>query len=393
MRVLYLTNAAHIGGGNRSLLSLWEGLKTHRIVPLPVCPADGPMVRTCLDAGYECQIVEYEQPSWRHPFGTLRGARQWETLLARVRPDLVHANDFHGARSIVLAAARQRTPVICHVQFHQEDPYLRWAFRGLPKPAAFICNSQATRDLVEPGLRAACPQSEIALVHNCVSIETFTPRADLLHASPRLRVGIVGNLIPIKGHHEFLTMARHLTDEALDVEYWIVGEDVQGTGHRRTLEALTHELGLGDRVRFFGHRSDVPDLMRQLDVLVCPSHVEPFGINLIEGMACAVAVVGTRVGGIPEVIEEGVTGLLVPPKAPQALAESVGWLLRNPDRRLIMGQAGRRRVLERFTVEKHTSEIVALYHRVATERTAESVGCEGSPEMGPLEPRLTRTDR
>jgi glycosyltransferase involved in cell wall biosynthesis len=369
MRVLFLTNAAHIGGGNRSLLSLWEGLKAHRIVPLMVCPTDGPMVGACRDAGYQCAVIEYGQPGWRHPLDTLRGARRWDALLTRVRPDLVHANDFYGARSVVLAAARQRTPVICHVQFHQDDAYLRWAFRALPKPAAFICNSQATRELVEPGIRAACPHSEIALVHNCVSIDTFMPLAGPFQESLRPRVGIIGNLIPIKGHREFLTMARLLTDQGLDVEYWIAGGDIHGTGHRRALETLTHELGIGDRVRFFGHRSDVPDLMRQLDVLVCPSHVEPFGINLIEGMACAVAVVGTRVGGIPEVIEEGVTGLLVPPKAPQALAEAVGRLLRNPDLRRTMGQAGRQRVLARFTVQKHTAEVVEVYRRVAGHRS------------------------
>jgi glycosyltransferase involved in cell wall biosynthesis len=358
-----------------------------------VCSADGPMVHACRDAGYNCEVTEYGQPSWRRPLQALRGARHWQSLLSRVRPDLVHANDFHGARSIALAAARLRTPVICHVQFHQDDAYLRWAFRALPKPAAFICNSQATRDLVEPGLRAACPNSEIALVHNCVAVEKFTPLANPLQEPHRPRVGIVGNLIPLKGHQEFLAMARQLTDEAVDVEYWIVGGDVHGTGYRLTLEARTHELRLSDRVRFFGHRSDVPDLMRQLDVLVCPSHVEPFGINLIEGMACAVAVVGTRVGGIPEVIDEGITGLLVPPKAPHDLAAAVGSLLRNPDRRRAMGQAGRRRVLERFTVEKHTSAIVALYHRTANKQNLGFVRREASSDVAPLEPSLTQTDR
>jgi glycosyltransferase involved in cell wall biosynthesis len=364
MRVLYLSNAAQIGGANRALLTLWAGLGAHGVSPAAACPADGPMVQACTAAGVPCDVLPYEQPSWREPVRTLRATRRWRSLLTRVRPDLIHANDFHNARSISLAAGVRRTPVVCHVRFHQNEAYLRWVFRGLPKPRAFIHNSHATRRLVEPALREACPRAAHVVIHNGVSLDRFRPPADSGRDGRRLRVGIVGNLIPIKGHLDFLEMARALTEDGLDLEYWIVGEDIHGTGHRHALEARVRELDLESRVVFLGHRSDIPDLLRQLDVLVCASHVEPFGINVIEGMACELPVVGTSVGGIPEIIEDGVTGWLVPPRDPARLAHAVRALIADPARRRTMGRLARERVRAHFSDEQHTAAVVNLYRTI-----------------------------
>ncbi len=362
MRVLYLSNAAQIGGANRALLTLAQGLRAQGVVPHVIVPSDGPMVSACADAGLICDIVPYRQPGWRQPIATWRAMRAWRAVFARVRPDLIHANDFHNARAVMIAAGR-RVPVVCHIRFHQKEAYLRWVFRGLPKPVAFVHNSQATRAVVEPVLREACPVAEQVVIYNGVPLDRFVPAAIREKTGPA-RIGIVGNLIPIKGHEEFLLMARQLTDQAFDGEYWIVGEDIHGTGYRERLTARARARGIDARVRFLGHRSDVPDLLRQLDVLVCASHVEPFGINVIEGMACELPVVGTRVGGIPEIIEEGVTGSLVPPADAARLAEAVAALLRDPARRRQMGEAGRRRVQRLFSVETYTAEVLALYRRV-----------------------------
>jgi glycosyltransferase involved in cell wall biosynthesis len=290
--------------------------------------------------------------------------RRWLKLLARVEPDLIHANDFHNARSISLAAAYRRTPVVCHIRFHQHESYLRWVFRGLPKPAAFIHNSQATSDVVGRSLRATCRAAIQVVIHNGVATDRFVPASPPKPQIGPFRIGIVGNLIPIKGHLEFLQMARHLSDQEFDAQYWVVGEDIHGTGYRALLERRTRELQLDDRVTFFGHSSNVAELMQQLHVLVCASHVEPFGINVIEGMACELPIVGTRVGGIPEIIDDGVTGLLVSPKDAVELAKAVAALLRDPGRRRAMGQAGRQRVRTFFSMEKHTADVVRLYQRV-----------------------------
>ena len=361
MRVLYLTNSAQIGGGNRQLQVLWEGIRNRGIEPLVVCPTAGPMVELCRNIGVSVEVLQYPQPSWRCPMATIQGYRIWQQLLKRTKPDLIHANDFINARSVCLSAKRFDLPLVCHIHFPAGPDYLRWMFRGLPKPWAFIYNSRATRGMCKPILAKICRGSKHFLIYNGVSTERFFPVENNSEVGCPLRVGIVANLIPIKGHMDFLEMAKLLTDRNVEAEYWIIGEDVQRSGFGVQLEARCTELGLRERVKFFGHRSDVPDLLRLLDVVVCASHVEPFGLCLIEAMACEVPVVGTRVGGIPEVIDADVTGYLVAPQAPKELADKVELLLGDPSLRKHMGKEGRNRVQVLFSPDEHVKRMIEVY--------------------------------
>ncbi len=367
MRVLYLTNSAQIGGANRALETLWEGVRGRGVEPVAVVAEPGPMVELCRQRAVPHEILAYQQPSWREPFRTWRGLGRWLGLLDRVRPRLVHANDFVNARSIALGAWRRRLPLVCHVHFHRSPEFLRWVFRGLPKPQTFIHNSEATRDLVGPALVRHCPGSRQVVVHNGVSLQKFHPPAEGARsgaASGPPRVGIVANLIPVKGHADFLDMASLLTGRGVEAEYWIIGDDIHGLGHRAELERRAADLGIAGRVRFLGHRSDVSELLRQLDAAVVASHVEPFGICTAEAMATGLPVVGTRVGGIREVIVDGETGFFVSPGEPAELAERVGALLADPELRRRMGRAGRRRVEERFSHEVYAARILALYREI-----------------------------
>lgn len=370
MRVLYLSNSAQIGGGNRQLQSLWDGMRPRGLDASAVCPAAGPMADLCRENDIPVEILDYPQPAWRSPLATWSGYRRCQRLLQRTKPDLVHANDFIPARSLAVAAKRSGVPLLCHVHFPVGPDGLRWMFRGLPKPAAFVYNSGATRQICEPVLAKTCPRSAHFLVYNCVSSDRFFPSPRREERLP-FRVGIIANLMPVKGHKDFLEMARLLTARRLDLEYWIIGADIHGSGFGAELEAHARALGLEQRVRFLGHRPDVPDLVRELDVVVCASHDEPFGLCLIEAMACEVPVVATRVGGIPEVVESEVTGFVVAPRAPQQLAEKVETLLANPALRQQMGAAGRERVQSLFSPAAHASRMQEVY----AELRRGSAGC------------------
>lgn len=360
MRVLYLTNSAQIGGGNRSLLELWEGLRPRGITPLAVCPTDGPMVEACRRADVGCEVVDYVQPHWQSPRRGWQSYRRWLGLLDRLGVDLVHANDPYGARTICFATARSHVPLVCHIHFPLEDAGTRWVFRFVPKPLAFLFCSEAVRREMHPTLARSCPGVPQAVVHNPVSTDDFYPTA--VPPGPRPRVGIVANLLPVKGHLDFLEMARALTDRRVEADYWIIGEDIHRTGSRAALEQRAADLGLAERLTFWGHRSNIPELMNQLDVVVCSSHVEPFGMCLIEAMACEKPVVATRVGGIPEIVEDGVCGLLTSPHAPHELADAVERLLLDSDLRRRIAVAGRQRVLRSFTRDAFTTRVVDVYH-------------------------------
>ncbi|HVY60846.1 MAG TPA: glycosyltransferase, partial [Planctomycetota bacterium] len=344
MRVLFPLNSAEIGGGNRSLLTLWAGLRPLGIDAAAVAPGAGPMVEACREAAVPCATSDFAQPEWRRPLAAVRGLAGWRGLLRG--HDLVHSNGLQAARSVALAARLAGIPHVCHVRFGAPESYLAWVFRGLPGPAAFVFNSEALRGEAGPALAHACPRAAQHVVHNAVDLGRFRPRPRPAGVAPR--IGIVANLAPVKGHEDFLLMARDLADRGIPAELWIAGDDILGGGRAELLRRRAAELGLEGATRFLGHRADVAELMSELDVLVSASLEEPFGRVLIEAMACARPVVATAVGGVPEVVEDGVTGLLVPPAQPGRLADAVGRLLASPELRAAMGEAGRRRAAERF---------------------------------------------
>lgn len=359
--VLLLSNSGKVGGGNRSLLLLQHGLESRGIETQVIVPADGPMADACRDECVCFRIHSAKQPSWKRPDLIWREYRDWRRLIKWSSPQVIHANDIMTARSIALAAKQLGIPIVCHIRFAPGKEVTEWAFRGLPKPAAFIFNSHAMLEECGTCFRKACPQSDQVVIHNAVDLNRFAPRSK---QSVGRRVGILANLIPVKGHRDFLEMAKLLSDRGNQAEYWLIGDDIHETGYRAELEGITTDLGLDEAVHFLGHRTDIPNLLRELDVLVCASHVEPFGRCLIEGMACETPVVATRVGGIPEVVEDGVTGIMVSPHRPHELADAVETLLQNAALAREMGKSGRKRAKLQFATDAHVEATLKVYDSV-----------------------------
>lgn len=362
-RVLLLSNSAQIGGGNRSLLLLADGLRKRGVQPMIVHPSAGPMLAESRSQQIASVVVPNQQPSWKHPWQTVSARREWRSVIDEFQPELIHANDLSTCRSISGVAVSAGIPLIAHVRFPPTRDYADWVFRRVPSPQAFIFNSHQMHSSVWPLLRPGSPDSRTYVVHNGVAVDEF-------HAAPggmtdRPRIGIVANLLPVKGHEDFLQMAAGLTRDGYDADYWIIGGDIHRTGFGERLERLAEELHLADRIRFWGHRSDVASLVSQLNIAVCASHEEPFGRCLVEAMACEKPVVATRVGGIPEVVAEGVTGFLVEPRSPDQLAAAVADLLDDRQLAATLGCAGRARVEELFSADAHVESILEIYRAEA----------------------------
>jgi glycosyltransferase involved in cell wall biosynthesis len=180
-------------------------------------------------------------------------------------------------------------------------------------------------------------------------------RADVL-------VGYVGRLEPVKGLPYFVDAARAVAYESPEARFLVVGHGAQ----RDDLEALARPLG--SRVRFMGLRHDVHRIMAALDVFVLPSVNEGQGRVLLEAGAAAVPAVATSVGGVPDVVVHGHTGLLVPPRDPDALADAIVTLARDPDRRRAMGQAARAVVVPSYSLDAMVRQVEALYERLLEEK-------------------------
>ncbi len=212
----------------------------------------------------------------------------------------------------------------------------------------------------------------ITVIPNGVSLGRFQPEHAALRNEIRNELGVpsstalvisASNLRPEKGIGDLVTAAGIVVAEKPNTLFVVVGEGSE----QQTLRKETMEKGLQGFVRFIGLRSDVHRLMAGGDVVVAPSiWQEPAGLVVIEGMAAGRPVVATRVGGIPEYVEDGVTGLLVDPHAPQQLAGALLRLLNAPGEAEVMGRAGRARVEARFSMERWVHDTERVYEAALT---------------------------
>ena len=172
-------------------------------------------------------------------------------------------------------------------------------------------------------------------------------------------VGVMGRLDPQKGQEEFLRSLPLVLQRQKDVCYVIAGEETRGeTGYRRYLVNLTFDLGIQDSVRFLPFTEDVPEFMAAIDMFVLPSYSETFGLVLIEAMAMEKPVVATSAGGVPEIVEDGRDGLLIPPRDERALADAIVLLLKNASLRNSISKHARRDALVRFDASRCVDQLV-----------------------------------
>jgi glycosyltransferase involved in cell wall biosynthesis len=265
-----------------------------------------------------------------------------------VHTHLVHA-DFHG-----LAAARiARVPVRVSTKHGFNEFRASRAFAAADRAVARLADVNIA---ISGGLARyleateGFPVGTFEVVHYGIE-----PAAAPGPPPERPALAIVGRLIPIKGHDDLLRALTLLDDVALTL-------DVVGDGAlREPLESRVAELGLGDRVRFLGRVTPVESALEEAAIVVVPSHGEGFGLVALEAMERGRAVVASAVGGLPEIVEHGVTGLVVPPHDPTALAGALRELLGDPARVAAMGAAGRRRAVQEFSQDRCTERTETLY--------------------------------
>ncbi len=175
-------------------------------------------------------------------------------------------------------------------------------------------------------------------------------------------VGAVGRLEPIKGFSHFITAARIIAQRLPEARFIVAGHGALAADLR------AQSADLGDRVRWLGLREDVPDLMAAMDVFVLPSLNEGMGRVLLEAGAAGTPVVATSVGGVPDIIRNGETGILTPPRDPEAMAEAIVTLERDPARRRAMGLKARERVAPAYGLDRMVAQIEALYEQLIREK-------------------------
>jgi glycosyltransferase involved in cell wall biosynthesis len=296
-------------------------------------------------------------------------------LIKQLRPDVIHAHDPHGVAMAGIALSMSTLPsppplfASRRVDFHLKGSSLsRWKYRQVD---CFICASEAIRQiLVADGV----PEDRTVTVHEGIDLERVeaAPPARLHeelwlpHHAPL--VGNVAALVPHKGQRHLVEAAALVVRQVPDARFVIAGEGEL----RQALERQIKEHRLEKHVLLAGFRPDVLSVHKAFDIFVMSSVTEGLGTSLLDAMACAKPVVATTAGGIPEVVADGETGLLVPPRDHHALAEALVRLLNDAALRQRLGRAGLARVREHFTAERMVRETLAMYARVTARPHAHS---------------------
>ena len=362
-RVIHYTDARAYGGAEHALAilvehlpaDLWTSTLVHH-EPDPIAP----LLRRMAELGVE--TIEVPRITRRNPWRTAALARR----LREARPAVFHAHlpwELSAEYATVagrLAGAR----VVATHQLFVGTPgrRARYVPRLLARTGVVSRYISVSNDVAENVVgRLGVPRRLVTVVHNAVPIpETIARNADL---RDELLAGESGPLVvttaqlrDYKGHRHLLTAARSVPNAV----FAFLGEGPE----RQPLEEQAARDGVSGRIRFLGHRSDVPAILQAADVFVLPSLNEGLPLAAIEAMAAQLPVVATDVGGTREIVHDGVTGLLVPPADPDALAGALRRLVREPDLARVLAAAGRELAVREFSPRHMADAVSAVYRDV-----------------------------
>lgn len=302
------------------------------------------------------------------------------SIFRKGRFDIVHTHTAKAGALGRLAASLARTPVIIHTP-HGHNLYGYFNQRTsaiIARTEKFLTRftdeiialTELERsDYTASGVATA---GKVSVIYQGLELDKLTrdwKSACSLKNTFKIRpedrvVGMVGRLEPVKGSPVFIEAAARIAKLCPNVKFIIAGEG----SLRDVMEKRARELGIGDAAIFAGWREDIPDMISLMDVMVLPSLNEAVGIALIEAQAEGVPVVASRVGGIPEVVKDRKTGILVPPSDAAAIADAVLSLLGDKPKCAAMGEAGKAWVRDRFRAEDMADKTSALYMRLLNKK-------------------------
>jgi len=363
MRILQLSSARQLGGGERHFIDLTEGLrKRGHDLFLAVTP-DSPLLDRLPKISPENVITVPLRnaiditSAWK-----LRG------FVREHRIEIVHghvARDYPLAAIAVGASGPAHLVLTRHVMF-----FLSRLHRVTERRVARII---AVSEGVAANLRheRVFDEGKISLVRHGIDLDGYEPSLNRSNDTGHmLRVGMLGEISPVKGQEDFARAAAEIARLRDDVRFVMAGRDNSPQGrNRREIDSLIKELGLSDKLEVIESIDSIPQFMSGLDVFVSPSRSEAFGLAMVEAMACGIPVIATMTAGGREVVEDEKTGRLVPINKPAELAHAITDVLANHDLRKMLGMNARRRVEERFSLDRMISETEAVYREVLESQT------------------------
>jgi glycosyltransferase involved in cell wall biosynthesis len=362
LTIAHITGELGFSGGEVQLLSLASGLAKRGHRNLILCPRASRVAEVARDTGLETRAV------WLRSEWSPRNVWGVRAQLRKPRPDLVFLHTGRANWIGGLAVSGLGLPAISIRRMDRpvkRNLRTRWVYHSVVRRVVAI--SAAVRHCL---LDAGVSKQKIRVIHSAVDAGSQIPQRE--RSEVRAQLGIpdgtvcllaIAALVPRKGLSVLIDTAAELRGRGVSVSVRIAGDGPE----RAALERQVARLGLEDGVGFLGRREDVPDLIGACDVVVVPSHREGLGVAALEAMAGERPVVAASVGGLPEAVVDGWTGVLVPAGDCSALANAIAALCADPLLRERMGRAGRQRAVAEFSVERMVDAYEELCFEVVGE--------------------------
>ncbi len=380
INIVFILGSLEIGGTERQFLEFVHRLDRSRFEPRVLafhCHGEVRDQVEALNIPFTCLNFfglqgRYSPSSY---FQLYRLLQRIVRYLKQERPQIVQTYLFWTNVYGCIAAKIAGVPVrITGLRASMEEKYVHFPGRWLQSlshcwATLIISNS---RDVKNECLQRDTWVSDekIQVIYNGIDLQRYVPERSCTLSKHSLGladdaplIGIVASLIPRKRHEDFLRAAARVQTVFPDAVFLIAGRD---GGQRGGLENLARELGLGQSVRFLGERSDIPEIMKTLDVLVSTSSIEGLSNAIIEAMAMRTPVVATNIAGTSELVVDGETGLLVPLGDISRLSEAILRVLNDHALRVNMGNAGRQRVEALFQMDRMVRQTEAVYERLTS---------------------------
>jgi glycosyltransferase involved in cell wall biosynthesis len=381
MKILFYNHTGQVGGAEGLLLMILARLDRDSFDPVVICPEQGPLRKMVAEVAVPVETVAGLDArfTWR-PDQFLRYLKSFLEVILQIRkrvisikPDLIHANSIRAGLVATAATFGLGTRVVWHLHdllpCHPLSTSIR-IFALVSPRTRMIAVSQAVAENFR-GRFSRLMKDRLSVILNAIDLDKFQPdqtasrtiRRELRIREGDLLLGIVGRLTPRKGQLELLRAFAQVLRETPEAALVIVGAPQFNREHEylQLLKQTALELGIAERVRIVGARSDVAAIMQALDLLVINSTVEAFCLVALEALASGTPILAAVSGGIPELIEHGKNGWLLPRRDEQTLAAAILELSRQPELRARLAEQGRQHVNAHFSASHYMNKLQAFY--------------------------------
>lgn len=396
MRIVYLNHSGKVSGAEISLLTFFKGLRgTKEIEPILICPTEGVLKERVQNMGFRvAEIESFEAGFTSNPLSflgygvrLLRIGRKFASIVKESNADLIDASSVRGGLVASTSTLFHKIPILVHVRDCVPRNKIGILTRRIiaRRASKIVANSSyvAHHFALDDSMFR-----KIDVVYNPLDLSTFNPqKVDGTQLKKMFKandsyplLGVIGQISPWKGLVDVIGAMPEVLSSFPEARLLVVGEPKFDTASARydnvayfkELRSLVKKLNLKKEVIFTGERSDIPEVMKAIDLLILASWEEPFGRTLIEAMAMEKPVISTNVGGPTEIIEDTVNGVLVSPKNPQIIARAIIQLASKKKKSEEMGRRGRKKVEKRFNTDTYIAKMLNIYKKILDRKNLES---------------------